>query len=69
MFLLVYVNNCSHVSDDVIIKEKGKSETGQTIGAAKSMLDGENLAFHQISRILCLPQQKSCKICVDSTPR
>ena len=46
MFLLVYVNNCSHVSDDIVIKEKEKSETGQTIGAAKSMLDGENLAFH-----------------------
>ena len=44
MFLLVYVNNCSHVSDDVVIKEKEKY--GQTIGAAKSMLDGENLTFH-----------------------
>ena len=32
------VNNCSHVSDDVLIKEKEKSETGQTIGAVKSML-------------------------------
>ena len=34
------------MSDDVVIKEREKSETGQTIGAAKSMLDGENLAFH-----------------------
>ena len=67
MFLLVYVNNCSHVSDDVVIKEKEKYGPNYWGGKKHARWRKSHLSLE--FTYLFLPQHKSCKICVDCTPR
>ena len=67
MFLLVYVNNCSHVSDDVVIKDKEKYGPNYWGGKKHARWRKSHLSLE--FTYLFLPQHKSCKISVDCTPR